>query len=200
MKSKKEDFRRAEDCQAAGELLVPYLDGEASVQERLQVENHLASCARCARDFETHRRIGSALRSSALVDGNFKGEGDFTGDGAFTGVRVDGVRARGRLESRRTRQRVTFAILSLAALVLMACTLVLLGFGQRFPEEATDEFLGTLDILEAFEEEGLEPTQEVVQLLLDAADAEGLRGSSEEVFDPALFDLLLEEDVDFENL
>jgi hypothetical protein len=201
MKSKKEeDSPRVKDCQAAGDLLVPYLDGEASAQERLQVETHLASCARCTRDFETQQRIGNALMPSGRVDGKFSDHGNSIKHGDFAGVSADSVRAKSRLQSRRTRQRVTFAFLSLAAVALMACTLVLLKFGQQVPEEATDHMLGALDILEAFEEQGLEPTQEIVQLLLDVTDAEGLEGSDGEAFDAALFDLLMEEDVDDENL
>ena len=189
MKSKKEIF----DCRAAGELLVPFLDGEASLEESANLEAHLRSCARCTRDIETHRRIGAALSSCGLATREFKG------------VRADEIRAKEpheahQTKAHQTRRRGTYALLSLAALALVACTLVLLSSGERESAEPTDDLLGTLDILEAFEEEGLEPTQEVVQLLLDAEEAEELHPTSGDVFDPTLLELLLEETTDFGNL
>ena len=184
MKSKQDNF----DCRAAGELLVPFLDGETSLEESAHIEAHLRSCAHCTRDIEAHRRIGAALSSSGLATGEFKG------------VCVDEIRAMEPHEAHQTKHRGTYALLSLAALALVACTLVLLSSGERESAEPTDDLLGTLDILEAFGEEGLEPTQEVVQLLLDAEEAEELHPSSGDVFDPTLLELLLEETTDFGNL
>jgi mycothiol system anti-sigma-R factor len=52
-------------CQELERLLYPYLDGEFQPEERLDVENHLAACAGCARRVEMEREVQQALRRAA---------------------------------------------------------------------------------------------------------------------------------------
>jgi mycothiol system anti-sigma-R factor len=52
-------------CQELDRLLYPYLDGEFQPEERMDMENHLASCADCTRQVEEEREIQQALRRAA---------------------------------------------------------------------------------------------------------------------------------------
>lgn len=52
-------------CQELDRLLYPYLDGEFQPEERMDVENHLATCADCTRRVEEEREIQQALRRAA---------------------------------------------------------------------------------------------------------------------------------------
>ncbi len=56
-------------CQEARELLVPYLDGEVSLSERVLVQAHLAECDRCREDLAVlsalQSRLGQFLQARA---------------------------------------------------------------------------------------------------------------------------------------
>lgn len=44
-------------------LVSAYYDGEVTLEERVQVEAHLAACAECAQTLEVYRRLGRAVRA-----------------------------------------------------------------------------------------------------------------------------------------
>jgi len=49
-------------------LISPYLDGEASVAERLRLHEHLAECERCRRDLHELQHVRTAVRSLRVLD------------------------------------------------------------------------------------------------------------------------------------
>jgi hypothetical protein len=173
-------------CREIAGLLVPYLDGEATPEEAAAVEAHAAACTRCARALEVHRQVGEALRGG--------------GRGAEP---RPGLADRTRLEARREARSARLVRIALAAAALLAASgVVLLGpwAGNRVATPPAEDLLGNLDVLEVLQEEGLEPTDELVRLLLEESgdDPESARGDG--ALDPAIFDYLLEEELSEENL
>jgi hypothetical protein len=61
--------------------------------------------------------------------------------------------------------------------------------------EVADQVLQDLDILETLDQEGLEPTLDLVQALLAPADEAPESAGGGEVLDPGVFDYLLEEEI-----
>jgi anti-sigma factor RsiW len=55
------------DHQQAIDLLAAYLDDEATSEERVQIEAHLAGCRDCRRELEALRTEQSALREALRV-------------------------------------------------------------------------------------------------------------------------------------
>jgi anti-sigma factor RsiW len=55
------------DCPKASALLHAYVDGELELTASLDVEAHLASCADCRRELETHRALRRVLRGAGLA-------------------------------------------------------------------------------------------------------------------------------------
>src|SRR5438552_4108333 len=49
------------DCKAIRPLISYYYDGEASPEERVQVEQHLATCADCRQVLAQYRAMGSDI-------------------------------------------------------------------------------------------------------------------------------------------
>ena len=52
------------DCRDVSELLIPYLDGELSEEEREAVELHLSACLPCRKEFEALAATQSKIRQS----------------------------------------------------------------------------------------------------------------------------------------
>ncbi len=147
-------------CGEARELLVPWLDGELPPDAARRVSGHVARCSVCPREVELHRRVGSTLDAVYAVR---------------PGASPDMIlQVRQRLEcDRRTFRRV---VLGVAASVLIAVGTWWLVSSQTvgpgdgpdpFVAIAEEELLENLDVLEALEEEGIDLTPELVQVLLD---------------------------------
>lgn len=54
------------DCKAIRPLISYYYDGEATPEERVQVEQHLAGCADCRQVLAQYRAMGSEIRDMAM--------------------------------------------------------------------------------------------------------------------------------------
>lgn len=54
------------ECQDYEALLPGYIDGELDLMQSVEVERHLAGCAKCRRAVESQRALQSALRTAAL--------------------------------------------------------------------------------------------------------------------------------------
>ena len=52
-------------CRELDPFLYPYLDGELALEERVEIETHLAGCADCARRFEEERALKNVVRLRA---------------------------------------------------------------------------------------------------------------------------------------
>jgi anti-sigma factor RsiW len=163
-----QDVRLDDGCGAIRPLLVPYLDREVTAAEARGVEGHVASCPRCARDLEVHRNIGDALTAVCV-----RGSPELaSGPAAPRGHSADlACRARGLAHAARARRLVWAA--RVAALFILACGLLLWRVAPwtrpAAVSEPGEELLGALDVLQALEEEGVEPTPEIAQAILDAA-------------------------------
>ena len=173
-------------CGEARELLVPWLDGELPTDAARRVSGHVAQCSVCPREVELHRRVGSTLDAVYA---------------ARPGASPDVIlQVRQRLEGRdplgKTFRRV---VLGVAASVLIAVGtwwLVSPGDGQDpsvavgdGDAAAEEELLENLDVLEALEEEGIDLTPELVQVLLD----DGGEFDDDELDE--IFEYILEEEV-----
>ena len=180
----------APGCPDVEELIVPYLDGEASADEARVVETHASGCSRCARSLDLHRQLRETLRAGP-------GIGALAGDGPATGL---AGRARREALRRSRGQRRLWTALAAAALLAASGTFIwkpwARGGGEPQPGE---ELLGALDVLEVFHDEGLEPTDELVRLILDEP-ADDSEPRSDGALDPGVFKYLLEEEISEENL
>jgi hypothetical protein len=181
----REGWDGAPGCIEVEALFVPYLDGEATPEEAGAVEAHAAACPRCARSLELYRQVGELLHA-----------------GPGIAAPPAGLASRARFEACRRGlvQRRLWIGLAAAAL-LLAGGLALLepwagGGGDAPPAE---ELLGSLDVLEAFQEEGLEPTADLVRLILEEP-AEDVEPRSDGALDPSVFKYLLEEELLEDNL
>lgn len=54
--------------QHPSELISAYLDGELTFEEQVRLQDHLASCGRCAADLETMQTVRTAIRSLPVLD------------------------------------------------------------------------------------------------------------------------------------
>lgn len=143
-------------CAATCALLVPYVDGELEPEEALAVESHLAACATCSLELRAHASLRDALRTSggALPD------------------RLDaGLANRVRVLARRgaRRWRLGWAAAAAAAVIIFA--LLPQGSDPLAPGAtgpvAPEEVIAALDVLEALDAQGVEPTVEVARFLLE---------------------------------
>lgn len=178
-------------CGEARELLVPWLDGELPADAARRVSGHVAQCSVCPREVELHRHVGSTLDSVYAVR-----------PGASPDVILQ---VRQRLERGGTGRTIRRVVLGVAASVLIAASTwwlvssqnvgpgdgpdpsVAVGHGDATAEE---ELLENLDVLEALEEEGIDLTLELVQVLLDDDDGEFDDDELDEIFE-----YILEEEV-----
>src|SRR5881396_2527324 len=55
------------DCQTMGRLLHPYLDGELSAREALDIQAHLERCPDCAALYRNEKLFLDLLKGSLLV-------------------------------------------------------------------------------------------------------------------------------------
>ncbi len=53
-------------CEEYNTLIHAYLDGELDLLSTLRIEAHLPECASCARTYESHRALRSAMSSGQL--------------------------------------------------------------------------------------------------------------------------------------
>jgi len=62
------DALGAQSCPEYAELIVKYVDGVASEEERERLEAHIATCANCRREVQGHARVANATRDIHFVD------------------------------------------------------------------------------------------------------------------------------------
>src|SRR5262245_57572207 len=106
------------NCDELKNVASRYLAGESDEREALAVESHLASCATCAADLATDRRIDAGLREAMLED-----EPDAS-------ALIRHVVARMEVVPWWRRWRGVFAVPALRVAAL-ACAIVVLFFAGR---------------------------------------------------------------------
>jgi hypothetical protein len=171
------------DCEAAALLLVPYLDGEVSPAEASHVEAHVASCPRCREALDLHRRIGAALDDVCAAR-----------ESRMDPALSETVRRRAIAAVRLRR----ICWMGAAAAVLLVVGLIASSFvpnGNGVPPP--EDLIANLEVLEDLSEEGVEPSPELVQCLLQAYGEDGPPPWLEA---EAIDDVVLEEEVLLENL
>lgn len=151
-------------CETWSDQLVPYLDGELTPGERIALEAHLAQCSACARELESHGQLQAIL---------FAGRAGTRAEQEAPRPRLNDVefaqQVRRRVET-RPRSMLQRTLFRLAAALVVSLTLLVAGFwGSRRWNGPPEELLGSLELLEALEAEGLEPTPELAQMLEDLA-------------------------------
>jgi anti-sigma factor RsiW len=98
-------------CKDAARLLHPYVDGELDAAHCIEIDDHLSTCAACAKSLEELNVLGAALRSPAMA---FELPPDFE------------KRARAAIPSRRDSV-LSYQWLAIAAMIVLAAFL-----GWRF--------------------------------------------------------------------
>ena len=184
------------DCMRVRANLVPYLDGEAAADEALLVARHVGRCPDCARALASHRQLGDWLRVG------LSGEERDVDTGA--GLRL--AASIRRIEGQRRRLRILVVSATAALLLLSVGGLVYRsheGGGKlevavsASAESPPAGMLESLEVLEAFDAEGTEPSTEIVEHLL----GEGHVSPREpDAVDPASWEDLLEEELTAEKL
>jgi anti-sigma factor RsiW len=179
-------------CERVRELLVPYLDGEADDDETATVARHLDVCPSCREVLQLHRRIGAGLEAICRPAPGLAEE---------AGMLAAAAQREARSRRRRTRRSVSL-IGALAACALAAVVASWLGPREDpgapggVADRAGDEpILSDLEILEAFQEEGLEPSADLVQIILEEAE----QGDGE-ILPVEALEEILEEELAGENL
>jgi anti-sigma factor RsiW len=131
------DTNATEACIRIGEILDSYVSGEESEGDRLEVETHAASCARCARALESRARLRRAVRTA--VQGT---------EGAPVDLR-DRIRARVREEAPTAKATPIAAWRSLAA----AAAVILVAVGGwaalRYGDDARESAARTETAVDA---------------------------------------------------
>lgn len=153
----------ASTCDGVRLLFVPMVDGEASSAEQFAVEAHVASCLSCSRELEMHRQIALAITSSR----------------SSSGFRAADPELAERVRRAARAPRHAWDVRRWPAWTARVAACLALGgiiwFLSRSPSESptpSDELLGSLDVLEALQAEGLEPSPELAQALLDVVDGD----------------------------
>jgi hypothetical protein len=182
------------ECEQVRLLLIPYLDGEATREEKAWLLSHVGACPSCAGDLEAHKRIGSLMAALCAP----KGAPRYSlPDEPF----AERVRAKAHARSRNLR--LALRGLQAAAIVLLALS-ILSWLGK--PESNSrvaglkpeDELIRNLDILEELDDAGLEPTRDLVKLLADIPKDQGesrVDPRNGDPLDTSLFDHVLEEEL-----
>ena len=146
-------------CEGLKSLLVPYLDRELTAEEALLVEAHLSECASCARDLARHRKLSDALAIVCSEGAGEAREGPPPGSRLAHAVRG---RARRSLERRTWTARVAAAVLAAGGILWLF---------QTTTPVPSDDLLTHLEVLEDVEEGVMEPSQDLVQVLLDTVNS-----------------------------
>jgi anti-sigma factor RsiW len=63
MNKDKTENVQSQQCESVRELLSPYIDRQVSLDERQQVETHLASCATCQGELDQIRAVVTGLKA-----------------------------------------------------------------------------------------------------------------------------------------
>jgi predicted anti-sigma-YlaC factor YlaD len=171
-------------CSPARDLIIPYLDGECSPEESHGVAAHVAVCPTCATRLEVHRRLSAALRS-VLAPAH-----------GAAAARTRGFEVRRRIEDLARRRRV--ALVRMAAALFFA-TAILWLWSLPAAAPPPEDLLANLDILEEFQEEGVQLDPEIVQALLGMPTG-GADSRTDNGQDIGLAEDLLEEDLSPEKL
>ena len=173
-------------CSTVRELLVAHLDRELGPEDEGKVRDHVAACPACKRELELQLRVSSTL------------------DGIYAARPSADLpmaqRVRRRLEADRRRLRHIVLGAAAGVLVVLGSWWMISSSRQSGTldsgEEpsliaipADDELLENLDVLESLEEEGVDLTAELVQVLLDEESE-----LDDDVLDE-IFEYLLEEEV-----
>src|SRR5437899_9438283 len=102
------------DCQTMGRLLHPYLDGELSAREALDIQAHLERCPDCAALYRNEKLFLDLLKGSLPV-----------------AVAPDGLRQRVRKVAEATgqerRSRKRFRLMAVPSLALTVVALLVIG-------------------------------------------------------------------------
>src|SRR5207245_9077956 len=113
------------DCQTMGRLLHPYLDGELSAREALDIQAHLERCPDCAALYRNDKLFLDLLKGALPVP-----------------VAPDGLRQRVRKvveaagQEKRSRQRFRLmAVPSLALTVVALLVIGILALGRKQPQD-----------------------------------------------------------------
>ncbi len=179
-------------CERIQASLVEFLDGELRGPAVDDVREHLSTCVSCRSELERHEEIGD------LLDAVYSGQRAEILAGSSVGGEAEFVRS---VRTRAGRARVQYwrrwgALAAAAALVVAGVLWWLSPTGTNAPSPspedalavADEEIFDVLDVLEVLDEEGVELTPELVQVLLDAPS------ESEDWLDE-VFDYLLEEEL-----
>jgi anti-sigma factor RsiW len=153
-------------CELARPLLVPYLDREASAEEVRLVEAHLSECAICSRELARHRKLSEAL--VAVGSDGAARKALATKPSLADPLPAGPWLARAvRGKARRSLERRTW-VARVAAAALVAGGILWLFHSK--PSAPSDDLLTHLEVLEDIEEEGMEPSQDLVQALLETVN------------------------------
>ena len=148
---------KKESCQTIQELLIPYLDGELSAEEKKQVREHLESCAVCRERLEEHAALWRLL-------------------GAFpAGIEVN-LWPRIQLDLRKEEQRSRFRWFCRACAALLLFSFCL-WFGQNrgffSPQGSDSELLAEYRALAEVNGQDLLNDLELVDLAYELTWGEG---------------------------
>lgn len=178
-------------CARVRGLLVPFIDGEATPSERSEVEAHLTSCPVCARELRAERRLRAALLRA------------IPRPGALCGEEARGFVAVLRARTRRRAVALATKLLAAAAAAILVSSLLhswLAPAGPRPEAGPAPDLLAHLEILEDLQAEGLEPTAELLECILEIAASGGASAHEGDLVGLDVFDLLLEEEIALERL
>src|SRR5437660_5163902 len=121
------------DCQTMSRLLHPYLDGELSAREALDIQAHLERCPDCAALYQNEKRFVDLLKGALRVP-----------------VGPDGLRQRVRKvaeatgQERRSRKRFRLmAVPSLALTVVALLVIGILALGKKPLQDLVDVAVNT---------------------------------------------------------
>lgn len=192
-------------CEDVRPLLISYLDRETNEDETSRVLEHIEGCPSCAGELETHRKIGDVMaglcRPRAMPHRNLRPSFPPNSPGLPDSLFIAQVRAeaQGRTVARRKIARRTLWVLQAVALLLISLGLAgWLGRPSGGAFKPAEELISNLDLLEELNQAGLEPTPELVQLLMDGPNVRDPRNG--DLLDTSLFESLLEEEVATEKL
>lgn len=122
------------NCHEAEQLLNPYLDGELDLVTAVRMEEHIAGCANCGREY---RALQDLHREIAEADLQFSPKAGFA-------RRVAAAQRRAAPRFPWWRHPATLALATAAVLILMAIPARLLRTGAAEDREVLDNHLRSL--------------------------------------------------------